>query len=38
MKENGFKLKQEISRRYPAKTITDANYTDDIELLANAAA
>ena len=34
-KENGFKLAKERSRRYPAQTITDANYTDDIALLAN---
>ena len=36
IKENGFKLTKERSRRYPAKTITDTNYTDDIALLANA--
>ena len=36
IKENGFKLIKKRSRRYPAKTITDANYTDYIELLANA--
>ena len=36
IKENGFKLTKE--RRYPAKTITDADYTDDIALLANAPA
>ena len=35
IKENGFKLTTERSRRYPAKTITDADYTDDIVLLAN---
>ena len=35
MKENGFKLTKERSRRYPAKTITDAYYADDIALLAN---
>ena len=35
MKENGFKLAKERSRRYPAQTITDADYTDDVELLAN---
>ena len=35
MKENGFKLAKERSRRYPAQTITDANYADDITLLAN---
>ena len=36
IKENGFKLTKEISRRYPAKTITDADYDDNIALLANA--
>ena len=35
MKENGFTLKKTRSRRYPAQTITDADYTDDIMLLAN---
>ena len=35
MKDNGFKLAKEISRRYPAQTITDADYADDIALLAN---
>ena len=35
MKENGFKLTNERSRSYPTKTITDADYTDDIALLAN---
>ena len=35
MKELCFKLAKERSRRYPAQTITDANYADDIELLAN---
>ena len=30
MKENGFKLGKEISRRYPAQTPTDMDYTDDI--------
>ena len=38
MKGNGFKLTKETSRRYPAKTITDADYADDIALLANALA
>ena len=33
--ENGFVLKKKRSRRYLAKTITDADYTDDIALLAN---
>ena len=36
MKENGFKLRKERSRRYPAKAITDADYAADIVLLANA--
>ena len=35
MKVNGFKLSKERSRRYPAQTITDADYADDIALLAN---
>ena len=35
MKDNGFKLSKERSRRYPAQTITDADYTNDIALLAN---
>ena len=34
-KENGFKLAKERSRRYPAQTIMDADYADDIALLAN---
>ena len=36
IKENGFKLTKERSRMYPAKTITDADYADDIAFLANA--
>ena len=36
IKENGFKLTKERSRKYPAKTITDADYGNDIALLANA--
>ena len=32
---NGFKLANERSRRYPAQTFTDADYADDIALLAN---
>ena len=36
IKENSFKLTKERSRRNPAKTITDADYTNDIALLANA--
>ena len=35
MKENGFKLVKERSRRYLAQTITDADYANDITLLAN---
>ena len=35
MKENGFKLTKERSRRYPAQTITDADYADDKVLMAN---
>ena len=34
-KENGFELTKKRSRRYPAKTITDADYADDIVILAN---
>ena len=35
MKENGFKLTKERSRRYPAQKITDADYTGNIALLTN---
>ena len=35
MKENGFKLAKERNRRYSAQTITDADYADDIALIAN---
>ena len=35
MKEKNFELAKERSRRYPAQTIMDADYTDDIALLAN---
>ena len=35
IRENGFELTKKRSRRYPAKTITDADYADDIALLAN---
>ena len=35
MKENGFKLAKERSRRYPTQTITDTDYANDITLLAN---
>ena len=33
--ENGFMLTKKRSRSYPAKTITDTDYADDIALLAN---
>ena len=36
IRENGFVLTKKRSRRYPAKTITDADYADDIALLVNA--
>ena len=32
---NGFELTKKRSRRYPATTITDADYADDIAILAN---
>ena len=35
IRANGFELTKKRSRRYPAKTITDANYADDIVILAN---
>ena len=35
MKENGFTLKKQRSRRYSAQTIMDADYIDDIALLTN---
>ena len=35
IRENGFALTKKRSRRYPAKTITNADYADDIALLAN---
>ena len=35
IRENGFELKKKRSRRYPAKTIIDADYDDDIAILAN---
>ena len=38
IKENSFKLTKKRSRRYPAKTITNADYTNDIALLADAPA
>ena len=36
MKDNSFKLTKERGRRYTAQKITDADYADDIMLLANA--
>ena len=38
MKDSDFKLAKERSRRYPAQTITDADYADDIVRLANTSA
>ena len=38
MKENGFKLAKERSRRYATQTISDADYADDVALLANSPA
>ena len=35
IRENGFELTKKRSRRDPAKTITDADYADDIAILAN---
>ena len=35
MKENGFNLAKERSRRYTAQSITDVDYADDIVLLAS---
>ena len=35
IRENGFGLTKKRSRRYPAKTITDADYADDIAIQAN---
>ena len=35
IRENAFELMEKRSRRYPAKTITDADYADDIAILAN---
>ena len=35
IRDNGFELTKKRSRRYPAKTITDADYADDITILAN---
>ena len=35
IRENSFELTKKRSRSYPAKTITDADYADDIAILAN---
>ena len=35
IRENGFELTKKRSRRYPTKTITDADYADEIAILAN---
>ena len=35
IRENGFELTRKTSWRYPAKTITNADYADDIAILAN---
>ena len=35
IKENGFELTKKRSRWYPGKTFTDADYADDIAILAN---
>ena len=37
IKENGFELTKKRSRMYSAKKLTDANYADDIAILANTA-
>ena len=35
IRENSFELTKKRSRRYPEKRITDADYADDIAILAN---
>ena len=35
IRENGFELTKRRSKRYPAKTISDADYADDLALQAN---
>ena len=35
IRENSFELTKKRSRRYPAKTINNADYSDDIAILAN---
>ena len=38
IKENSFELTKKTSTRYLTKTITDADYADDIAILSNAPA
>ena len=38
IKENSFEQTKKRSRKYPAKTITDAKYADEIAILTNAPA
>ena len=38
IKENGFELTTKRSRRYPEKTVTNADYADDLAILTNAPA
>ena len=35
IRENGFELTKKRSKKYPTKTITDADYADELALLAN---
>ena len=35
IRENSFELTKKRSRRYPAKTITDPDYADDVAILVN---
>ena len=35
IKENGFELTKKSSRKYPAKIFSDADFADDIAILAN---
>ena len=35
LRENGFELTKKRSKRYPAKTITETDYADDLALLPN---
>ena len=38
MKENGFTLKKARNRQYPAETMTDTDYADDLVFLTNTSA